>query len=225
MEADPADTGRTSGRLQRAVLEAARVEVAARCRREHERRADPAPVSRVTATLRFLHEAPDNLSMRERLEQFCFAESLGLVIWVVIVPLLLIVKIAHRLGGGDSDSGCGGDGGVPWAARPSPLGHFCTRLNDGGLDTWLVYPVPLLVAASGFLLIYVPRRGWRPTTLKVTTIVIGLALVIASFMPPTTVIYRMLTLSPVCGRDTSWYTPIPGRTIAGDCHDHMAGPH
>ena len=26
--------------------------------------------------------------MRERLEQFCFAESLGLVIWVVIVPLL-----------------------------------------------------------------------------------------------------------------------------------------
>jgi hypothetical protein len=159
--------------------------------------------------------------MRERIEEFCFGESLGLVIWVATVPLLLIVGIANHLGGDDGETGCGGDGGVPWAARPSPLGHFCTRLNDGGLDTWLVYPVPLLVAALGFLLIYVPRHGWRPTTLKVTTIVIGLALVVASVVPPSTVIYRMLTLSRVCGRDTSWYTPIPGHTTGEDCHDHM----
>jgi hypothetical protein len=159
--------------------------------------------------------------MRQRIEELCFAESLGLVIWVAILPLLLIVRQTHHLAGGDWESGCGGDGGSPWAARPSPLGHFCTRLNEGGLDTWLVYPVPLVVAVLGFVLVYVPRRGWRPTTLKITTIMLGLALVFGSFLPPTTVLYRMVTTSRLCGRDTSWYHPIPGHTTREDCQDHM----
>src|ERR1043166_6212745 len=130
--------------------------------------------------------------MRKRIEEFCFAESLGLVIWVLIVPLLVTVYFARN--DPSDERGCGGDGGGPYAASGSQLGGFCHQL-DSGLDTWLVYPVPLLLAAIGFALVYLPRRGWRPTTWKVGTIVIGLAFLAASLVPPTTVIFLKNTLS------------------------------
>ena len=67
----------------------------------------------------------ENPSMRRRIEEFCFAESLGPVVWVAIVPLLLLDRIAGHSAGRDGFKACGGDGGEPWAARPSPLGKFC----------------------------------------------------------------------------------------------------
>ena len=136
--------------------------------------------------------------MRRRIEEFCFAESLGPVVWVAIVPLLLLDRIAGHSAGRDGFKACGGDGGEPWAARPSPLGKFCDHLNNGGLDTWLVYPIPLLVAVVGLVLIYVPRRGWRPTAVKVTTMVIGFVLMVGSFVPPATVIYLNHSFSRDC---------------------------
>jgi hypothetical protein len=118
-------------------------------------------------------------------------------------------------------------GAAATAACHGQLGH---RLLAGSAMTstavGLVYPVPLLVAVIGFVLIYLPRRGWRPTAWKVTTIVIGFALVVGSFVPPATVIYLDYSLSPLC-QGTFHYdqtSPEADRILAThreDCSDHM----
>jgi hypothetical protein len=150
--------------------------------------------------------------MRQRIEELCFAESLGLVIWVSIVPLLAVIYFARN--DASDERGCGGDGGVPYAAPASQLGGFCRHL-DSGLSTWLVYPVPLLMAAIGFVLVYVSRRGWRPTTWKVTAICIGLAVVVGSLVPPATVIYLKNTMSTACQGDHDYHSV--------ECN-HLGGP-
>jgi hypothetical protein len=71
------------------------------------------------------------------------------------------------------------------------------------------------MAAVGFVLIYVPRRGWRPTAGKVATIVIGLVVVGGSLVPPMTVIYLKTTLSTACQGNHDYYSL--------DCN-HMGGP-
>jgi hypothetical protein len=146
---------------------------------------------------------PQDERLTERILRFCYGDYL----WVFVVCMIVLLAVLYLIADHTAHSyngACGGDSGSPFAAPASPRGEFCHRL-DNGLDDWLVFPVPPLMAGLGLLLFYAGRasylEGRRPlerTAGRTAALLIGLGLVTGSILPPATLVYTVHSLSPNC---------------------------